>query len=165
MNVMDVSMAYKFLYPRVVTFITSSYKGKKNIMVAAWVTPASFDPPLIAISISPDRYSHDLIKKSSEFGISIPTFNMKNKLLKCGSISGRDIDKFKEFSLTPVDGSKIGSPLIKECPINIECKVRKVIEAGDHTLFIGEVVDLHYKKTKQSILIDKGGRKFMGVII
>jgi len=123
------------------TVLITSRQGEKiNVMTAAWQMPVSFKPVLIAISIGHQRFSHGMISKSREFVINIPHLGMIKEVLCCGTQSGREIDKFSVCKLTPVKAQKVKAPLIKECLGNIECKLHSIHEAGDHTIFIGEVV-------------------------
>lgn len=103
----DLAVAYRFLHPMHTVLVTSVGKeGKPNIITLAWVMPTSNDPPLVAISVSPKRYSEKLIRESGEFIINIPTAKLLSQTIACGSISGRDYDKFKETSLTAVQAKK-----------------------------------------------------------
>lgn len=122
--------------------------GKPNIITLAWIGVVESQPPQIAISIWKKNYSHDLVKESQEFVVNIPSIDQMEQMKICGRKSGRDTDKWKECSFTPVKGTKINAPLIEECPINLECKVRRYIpaeEMGIHGMFIGEVVATHQK--------------------
>jgi flavin reductase (DIM6/NTAB) family NADH-FMN oxidoreductase RutF len=158
-------MEYNFqlLYPRQVILATSRSGGKSNIITLGWHCPLSFKPPLVGISVGKTRFSHSLIQNEREFVISIPTESMLEKVLLIGSRSGRDVDKFPEFGLTPLQATAVKPPLIKECPINIECRVVAELDAGDHTLFSGEVVASHASPLKEKLLFDMGGRKLFGV--
>ncbi len=123
------------------TILVSVYEEKKpNIITLAWNMPVSHNPPLIAISVAPQRYSHDLIKKAGEFVVNIPPAKMLDKVIFCGTCSGKDTDKFKVAGLTPVKAQKVKSPLIEECIGHIECTIESTITAGDHTIFIGKIV-------------------------
>ncbi len=128
------------LYPNPVILVTSSYQGEDNIITLAWAGTVCSSPPLISISIRPSRHSHALIKKSSEFVINIPDKNQADICQYCGTKSGKDIDKFKELNLSKAKPSHTITPLIAECPINIECRVKDIISLGTHDLFIGEVL-------------------------
>jgi len=101
---------------------------------------------MIGIAIRPGRYSYALIERRGEFVVNIPTKDLLNQTEYCGVISGRDVDKFSKSGLTPQPSSKVAPPLIRECPVNLECKVRKKIRLGSHDLFIGEVVSLHVEE-------------------
>jgi flavin reductase (DIM6/NTAB) family NADH-FMN oxidoreductase RutF len=128
------------LYPSAVVLVTSSYQGKDNIITLAWVSTACFDPPMTACAIRDTRYSHELITNSEEFVINIPSENIVRETDFCGQVSGRDVDKFSECNFTKLPASQVKAPLIKECPINIECALREIIHLGTHDLFIGEVL-------------------------
>ena len=97
---------------------------------------------MISISIRPSRYSHEIINASKEFVINIPNEEMIDACGFCGNNSGRDFDKFKELSLTKEKGFIVSCPIIKEYPVNIECKVRQIIHLGTHDMFRGEVVSV-----------------------
>lgn len=148
-NVKDVNLklACRLLHPRNTALLTCVDKGgKANIITLAWLMPVSINPPLIAVSIAPKRYSHKLIEESGEFVINIPTIELIEETFYCGSISGRKADKFKETGLTPIPAKKVKSPAIKECIAHLECIVQQKIPAGDHTIFIGEVVAAYANK-------------------
>lgn len=118
---------------------TVSKDGKPNIISVAWIIPTSITPPLLAVSIGKTRYSHKLIEETGEFVVNIPTEELLDKVEYCGSVSGRDENKFEKAGLTPKPAKKVKPPLIEECVANIECKVVDRLPTGDHTLFIGEV--------------------------
>lgn len=114
--------------------------GKPNIIPLGWVGGVCSDPPQIGIALRPSRYSHQLIEQSKEFVVNIPEEGMVEVVDKTGFCSGRNVDKFKEFNLTSVLASKVKSPLIKECSVNLECELRHSFNLGSHTLFIGEII-------------------------
>ena len=126
--------------------ITTKFGEKMNVMTAAWQMPVSFKPMLIAISIGHERFSHKLILESREFVVNIPHLGIIKEVFCCGTHSGKDTDKFKVCKLTPLKAQKVSAPLIKECIGNIECKLHSYHEAGDHTIFIGEVVAASVKE-------------------
>ena len=115
-------------------------EGNSNIITLGMFMSISIDPSQVCIGVAPERYSHDLILEQGEFAINVPGFDMKEKMHKCGIISGRDRDKWEETGLTPMPAKKIRPPLIKECYGHLECKVTQHITCGDHTLIVGEVV-------------------------
>ncbi|MEW6222976.1 MAG: flavin reductase family protein [Candidatus Hadarchaeota archaeon] len=144
MEKMDVptSKAYRLVYPQLVVLVScvDSESGKPNIITVAWVTPLSINPPMVGILIAPNRHSHDLISRSKEFAVNIPTVELLEKTVRCGKVSGRMVDKFSNFGLTPKPGRVIKTPIIEECVAHLECKVVDQVEVGDHTMFAGEVV-------------------------
>ena len=171
----EISLAnfYRLLHPYRATLIScTSEDGKVNVMAAAWVMPLSRNPPLLAVSIAPSRYTHELIRKTGEFVVNIPTAELIDQVYLCGSISGRETDKLAKAGLTTEKAKEVKSPLIKECIAHIECKLEKEVEAGDHTLFIARVLraivdegvfDVKrclYKLEKAKPLLHLGGRLF-----
>lgn len=136
------------LCPVPVVLVSCTDKEKRsNIITIAWCGIVCSKPPLISISIRPSRHSHNIIKSSMNFVVNIPPEDLVKKADECGMISGREIDKFKTFSFTTIESSVVSAPLIKECPINIECKLISATTLGSHDLFIGEVVAVHADKS------------------
>ena len=120
--------------------VTARHGEKESIITLAWQMPVSASPPMAAISVGPSRYSHDLIAKSGQFVINIPPISLLKTVVYCGTVSGRDEDKFKGAGLTREPAQIVSAPLIAECIGHLECRVVKEISAGDHTLFLGEIV-------------------------
>ncbi|HUV03683.1 MAG TPA: flavin reductase family protein [Armatimonadota bacterium] len=114
-----------------------------NIITLAWAGVACSEPPMVGISIRPHRYSHGLIVKSGEFVVNVPTEDILLQTDYCGSVSGKDVDKFAKTGLTPISASQVKPPLIKECPVNLECLVSQVISLGAHDLILGQVLATH----------------------
>jgi len=151
----------RLLNPGPLVLITSKYQGKSNIVTAAWTSPVSHSPPLVAISLSTKRFSHIIIGNSKEFTINIPSIEFLDKVLLCGSESGRNINKFKEYKLKEVRGKKVSCPSIKECFGFLECKVIDSFLCGDHYLFIGEIVNCEVEKGFYKEYIDIEKVKFI----
>ncbi|MEA4963762.1 flavin reductase family protein [Lutispora sp.] len=117
---------------------------KSNIMVAAAFHFYSFKPPSVMVGIKPEKYTYELITSSKEFIINIPTKEQLDKIHICGTISGRNEDKYQKASFTPLKGNKIDSYFIEECPVNLECQVVHHIDyEGSHKWFIGEIKEVH----------------------
>jgi flavin reductase (DIM6/NTAB) family NADH-FMN oxidoreductase RutF len=116
--------------------------GQTNPITIAWHSPISKNPPLYSISVAPSRYSHNLIEKSKEFVINFIPFSLVEKVHFCGSYSGRKIDKINQSGLTLDDSEKVKTKYIKECFAHFECKLHNMIVLGDHTLFVGEIVNI-----------------------
>lgn len=133
--------AYRLLHPRNTVLVSCIDKtGRTNIITLAWSMPTSIDPPMVAISVAPKRYSHHMIEETGEFVVNIPTMEIVRQSLFCGRISGVKCDKFKEAPLTPSSAQKVKPPIIKECVAHLECRLVQVVATGDHTLFIGKVL-------------------------
>jgi flavin reductase (DIM6/NTAB) family NADH-FMN oxidoreductase RutF len=131
------------LMPVPTVLVTTCDKEQDNIITLAWVGTVCSTPPLIGISIRPSRYSHGLLEECKEFAVNIPSEDLLTKTDRAGILSGRDINKFTQIGLTPLKSSKIKPPLIKECPVNLECKLVQKISLGSHDLFIGEILTTH----------------------
>jgi flavin reductase (DIM6/NTAB) family NADH-FMN oxidoreductase RutF len=131
------------LYPVPVVLVSCGGTGDANIITIAWCGVVCSKPPLLSVSIRPSRHSHEIISATKDFVINIPSEDILKEADLCGIVSGRDKDKFSLCKFTKVPASKISSPMIEECPVNIECKVRNIIPLGAHDMFIGEVVAFH----------------------
>jgi flavin reductase (DIM6/NTAB) family NADH-FMN oxidoreductase RutF len=142
-----VSSAYRLLHPMHVVLVSCVGKaGKPNIITLAWSMPTSINPPLVAISIGSQKYSHALIEETKEFVVNIPTMEILDETVFCGTKSGRNHDKFKETDLTPLPAKKVKPPIIKECVAHLECRLHSQFKTGDHTIFVGEVVEAYANK-------------------
>ncbi len=135
-----LSIANRLINSGPVILVTVHYEEKSNIITLAWQTPVSHTPPLVAISVGKTRYSHAMIEKSGEFVVNIPTHELLSVVDYCGSVSGRNVDKFKEMALTPQPAKEVVAPLIGECIGHLECKLSSSAPAGDHTVFVGKIV-------------------------
>jgi len=149
---------YTALFPCPVVLVTCvDSTGKLNIITLAWAGTVCSEPPTIAFGIRPSRYSHKLIENSKEFVVNIPTAKILKETDYCGVTSGKDTDKFSKTKLTPEPADKIKAPLIRECPVNMECILKNKLPLGAHDLFIGEIVQVHIN---QNILDEKGNIDF-----
>jgi flavin reductase (DIM6/NTAB) family NADH-FMN oxidoreductase RutF len=143
----NLSTASRLLHPMHTVLVSCIGKtGKPNIVTLAWAMPTSINPPLVAISIAPQRYSHSLIEETREFVVNIPTMEILKETLFCGRRSGRNYDKFKETGLTPQPARRVKPPIIKECIAHLECKLHSQFTTGDHTIFVGEIVEAYAEK-------------------
>lgn len=143
------------LYPLPAVLVTSSDgKGNANIFTVAWTGTVCSDPPMVSISVRPQRYSHSLIRDAGEFVINLTTRSLAFATDYCGVKSGRDVDKFREMKLTALPAKKVGAPLIGESPVNIECRVSEVIRLGSHDMFLAKVEAVH----AQQAYMDENGR-------
>ncbi len=130
----------RLLEPGPVTLVTAQYRGQPDVMAAAWVSPASYRPPMVVAAISALNNTHYLISRSQELTINIPGRPLADQVMLCGSYSGRDVDKFVRAGLTAVDGRRVTVPWVDECLAHLECGLIDAIDTGDHTLFLGEIV-------------------------
>ena len=131
------------LYPLPAVMVSVADKeGKPNIITVAWAGTVCTNPPMVSISVRPERYSYHCIEETGEFVINLTTKKLTYATDYCGVRSGRDVDKFKEMNLTAVPANKVSAPLIGESPVSLECKVKQTLPLGSHTMFVAEVVSV-----------------------
>ena len=129
------------LYPVPAVMVTAADReGKSNIITIAWTGTVCTNPPMAYISVRPERYSYGMLKETGEFVINLTTEKLVRATDYCGVKSGRDTDKWKETGLTPIPAQEVNVPLIKESPVNIECRVSEIRELGSHHMFLARVV-------------------------
>lgn len=129
-----------FEYPIPAALITCGTMENSNVMTAAWTGIVNTKPPMVYVSIRPERYSYEIIKENKEFAINLTNEKLAFATDWCGVKSGRDVDKFEKMHLTKQKANFIHCPLIKEAPVSIECKVVEIKELGSHTMFLAEVL-------------------------
>lgn len=128
------------LAPIPVVMVTSKGStGNPNIITIGWTGTICSEPAMLSISVRPERHSYKLIKESGEFVVNIPSKKLARETDLCGVISGRDHDKFHETGLTAGKANTVSAPIIMECPISLECKVKQEIPLGSHNMFLAEI--------------------------
>lgn len=143
------------LYPLPVVMVSCQLgQEKPNIITVAWTGTVCTNPPMLSISIRPERYSHSIIRDSGEFVVNVPAAKLAPAVDFCGVRSGRQVDKFEATGLTPGPAEQVSSPIILECPINIECRLNQIIHLGSHDLFLANVVAVQVTES----LINSEGR-------
>ena len=140
--------------PAVLVSCGGTKEWKPNLITIAWVGTVCTNPPMLSISVRPERYSYGIIKQTGEFVVNIPAVGQTEATDWCGVVSGREHDKFKKTGLTPAPALKVSCPVVLECPVNIECRVTQTLELGSHVMFIAEVVAVQ----ASSELIDAKGK-------
>jgi flavin reductase (DIM6/NTAB) family NADH-FMN oxidoreductase RutF len=150
------------LNPVPVTMVTcADGNGTPNIITIAWTGTVSSDPPMVSISVRPERYSHDLIAERKEFVINLVTRSLVRAADFCGVKSGRSIDKFRAVKLTAEPASIVKVPLIAESPVNIECRVERMLPLGSHDMFLARIVAVNVDErlidAKGKLCLDRAG--------
>ena len=125
------------------TMVSCGTMEKPNIITVAWTGIVNSQPPMTYISVRPSRYSYELIKQSGEFVINLTPASLVRQADWCGVKSGREVDKFEACKLTPLAANQVSAPLIAECPINLECRVRTVTPLGSHDMFLADIVGVN----------------------
>jgi flavin reductase (DIM6/NTAB) family NADH-FMN oxidoreductase RutF len=147
--------------PAVLVSCGGTKEFKPNLITIAWTGSICSDPPMLSISVRPERYSYGIIQAAQEFVVNVPSIRQAKATDWCGMKSGRHVDKFAETGLTPGPALKVQCPIVQECPINIECKVQQTLNLGSHTLFLAEVVAVQISSTlldaKGKLRLEKAG--------
>ena len=147
--------AGNMLYPLPVVMVSvADRKGRDNIITVAWAGTVCTNPPMVSISVRPERFSYSMIRDTGEFVINLTTEQLAFATDYCGVRSGKDVDKFEKMHLTRQSAQIVKAPKIGESPVCIECKVCKVEELGSHHLFLAEVVAVHADEK----YMDKNGK-------
>ena len=129
------------LYPVPAVLVSAADKdGSSNLITVAWAGTICSDPPMLSISVRPERYSYHMIRETGEFVVNLTTEELVRAVDFCGVKSGRDTDKWKETGLTPEKASVVNVPLVRQSPVNLECRVLRVDELGSHHMFVAQVV-------------------------
>ena len=132
------------LYPVPAVMVSCKREGEKpNIITVAWAGTVNTNPPMVSISVRPERYSYEIIKETKEFVINLVTKELVYATDFCGVRSGRDVDKFQKLNLTKEKAQYVSAPLIGEAPVSIECRVREIKELGSHDMFLADVLAVH----------------------
>ena len=148
------------LYPIPAVLVSVADKnGRTNVFTASWVGTVCSDPPMVSVSVRPERYSYHMIEETGEFVVNLTTKRLTRAADYCGVRSGRDENKWERAGLTPIKGTKVLAPCVKESPVNIECRVARKIALGTHDMFIGTVeavlVDEAYMDEKNTFHLEK----------
>ncbi len=123
MKDLPLSKVYQLLEPGPVILLTTARKGRDNVMAMSWHMMVEFEPPLIACVVSNAEYSFAALRATKECVIAVPALELAPKVVQVGNCSGRNVDKFKRFGLTPAPAECVVPPLVAECFANLECKV------------------------------------------
>jgi len=135
-----LSGVYALLEPGPVVLVTTARKGRANVMAMSWHTMMEFEPPLVGCVISGRNHTFDTLRATKECVIAIPTVEIAKSVVGCGNASGRDVDKFAAFDLTPLPASRVGAPLVGECYANLECRIADARMVVKYNFFVLEVL-------------------------
>ena len=138
----------KILFPMPTSLVVTGSMGKANIVTIAWVTLLTSNPPTLGISVGTKGFSGNEILKNKEFTVNIANVDIMVEADFCGITSGKDLDKFQKTGLTPVPSTSIQSPIIKECPLNFECKLISHSMVGTTNHFVGQILKTHIDTDK-----------------
>ena len=137
---LPLSRVYRLIEPGPVVLVSTMSGSKANIMTMSWHMMIDFEPPILACVLSNRDYTFDIVRKTKECVINIPTVALAKQVVACGNTSGRNVDKFRKCGLTPSAAACVHAPLIDECYANLECKVIDTMLVNKYGIFILEVV-------------------------
>lgn len=140
MKSLPLARVYQLLEPGPVVLLTTAAKGRSNVMTMSWHMMVEFTPPLVACVVSPADHSFRALRATKECVIAVPAVALAPKVVGIGNCSGRNVDKFERFGLTPVPARMVAPPLIAECFANLECRVADTRLVNAYSLFVLEVV-------------------------
>jgi flavin reductase (DIM6/NTAB) family NADH-FMN oxidoreductase RutF len=140
MKTLPLSKVYQLLEPGPVVLLTTSHKGRQNVMTMSWHMMVEFEPPLVSCIVSSANHSYAALHATKQCVIALPAVALAKKVIQVGNSSGRDIDKFKTFGLTPLPAGAVAAPLVAECFANLECKVVDTRLVKTYNLFVLEVL-------------------------
>ncbi|NHV99653.1 MAG: flavin reductase family protein [Thaumarchaeota archaeon] len=137
----------EIIFPRVTGLvITCDRQGKPNIAAFSFLMPISFEPKYVAFAVSPRRKTFENLREVGEFVLAIPPMEMINRVWACGTKSGREVDKFTLLGLETRMAKAVKPPLVRNMPVQLECRVELFKEFGDHWLVVGKVLEEHVEK-------------------
>jgi flavin reductase (DIM6/NTAB) family NADH-FMN oxidoreductase RutF len=140
MKNLPLSKVYQLLEPGPVLLLTTAHRGRANIMTMSWHMMVEFEPPLIACVVSNRNYSFAALRATKECVIAIPALELAPKVVEVGNCSGRFVEKFERFGLTPAPAQHVAAPLVAECFANLECKVADTGFVNKYGIFVLEVL-------------------------
>lgn len=140
MDDLPLSKVYQVLEPGPVVLLTTARGGRPNVMAMSWHMMVEFEPPLVACVVSSADHSHAALRATRECVIAVPAVELAPKVVAVGNASGRDVDKFAEFGLTPLPAEHVAAPLVAECFANLECRVADSRLVNRYNLFVLEVL-------------------------
>ncbi len=140
MKDLPLSKVYELLEPGPVVLLTTARKGRANVMTMSWHMMVEFEPPLVACVVSNANYSFAALRATKECVIAVPAVGLARKVVDVGNCSGRDVEKFERYGLTPAPAERVTAPLVAECFANLECKVADAGLVNKYNLFILEVL-------------------------
>ncbi|WAR45075.1 flavin reductase family protein [Methylomonas rapida] len=163
MKALPLADVYQLLEPGPVVLLTTADQNRRNVMTLSWHMMVEFEPPLLACVVSSDDFSFTALNATQECVIAIPAVELAEKVVAIGNVSGRNVDKFRSFGLTPVTAQQVCAPLIAECFVNLECRVVDSSLVARFNLFVLEVVQawLDPRQTDPKTIHHQGYGRFV----
>ena len=131
------------IYPMPCVLVVGGTADHADTLAVAWLNIISSTPPTVAMGLRRTRHTLELIRASGEFTVNVPDTSMAAAVDFCGTISGRTADKFADAGLTLAPSAVVATPIIEECPFNLECRVTQEVFVGEYVVVFGEIVESH----------------------
>ena len=155
---LPLAQVYRLLEPGPVVLLTTARSGRANVMTMSWHTMMDFEPPLVGCVLSDRDYTFETLQRTKECVIAIPTVELAAQVVGCGNTSGRKVDKFARFRLTPLPASRVDAPLVAQCYANLECKLEDARLARQYCFFVLRVVKAWIRPRKRARTLHHMGR-------
>lgn len=161
MRQLAIADALNFCYPQPLAFLTAAgADGTRNAMAAGWLMQASFEPPLLAVAVSPKNHTHQLIEQTEAFAISLAGEGQGDLVNRVGSASGSGSDKLAELGIEATPGKATGCPLIAGAAVHFECLVHRRVTVGDHSVFFGRIVAAYVPEAPVQKIDNFGSQRY-----
>ncbi len=162
---------YYVLHPRpTIVLLTKCPNGRLNMMPASWNTPVSEEPPTVAVAVDRDSYTYECLEYHPESTINVPSSDMLDLVYRLGTVSGRDIDKIREYNIQLEESYRVSVPRWRDALASLEARVYDSMDVGEVRLYVFEIlgvyVDLDFYTRwgwdfrKTNILLHGAGRNF-----
>ena len=142
------------LYPMPSPLIVAGTGDRLGIMAVAWIAIAGSTPSSVVMAVRSTRHTLALIRETGEFTVNVPSVSLAEAVDYCGIVSGRNTDKFADTGLTAIPSAVVATPIVEQCPLNLECRVMSEVPNGEYVLVIGEIVETQVDEE----LVDDAGR-------
>ncbi len=143
-----------FSFP--VALITALDGDRRNVMAATQVVLLSYEPPLVAVAISPSHYTYELVAASGEFALNVVAADQIDLVRHVGRSKGRDVNKFAQYDIPTKPAEIVGAPLIEGCLAALECSVHQIVPTGDHRVVVGHVLAHHHYSDGPALTLFRG---------
>lgn len=161
MRQLDISEALNFCYPQPLAFLTSvAADGTRNVMAVGWLMQASFEPPVLAVAVSPKNHTHSMIEQTEVFAVSLAGQGQADLVNRVGTVSSMGADKLAELGIEAMPGPSTGCPLIEGAAAYFECQVHRRVTIGDHSIFFGRIVAAYVPEAPVQKIDNFGSQRY-----
>ena len=161
MRPLDIAEALNFCYPQPLALLTAvGSDGLRNAMAVGWLMQASFEPPILAVAVSPKNYTHRLIEQTEAFVLSLAGQGQADLVLKMGTTSSGGTDKLAEMGVDAQPAPRTGCPMIEGAAVHFECQVERRVTIGDHSVFCGRILAAYVPEAPVQKIDNFGSQRY-----